>query len=246
MSTNQGNPDFDLDEDLLDFPGLTREPDPLVSDEDLEQVLESFQDPTLEEELLSVPKAAASKTAEHGAVAVAPAPEAPARTAGAERAERTHAHGAAPEPLVELPVSARSARFSTGLVAVAAAVTLLNSIVAVVAVSWRSSEHDVRAIGNTAAVEPASGAHADVPQATEAELPEPDGIDALHAHPTLDEAREQISRGEYGAARQRVYGLLAIIDRLEDPRRGALEADCQFLIAQSLHLEALARMGGNE
>ena len=43
--------------------------------------------------------------------------------------------------------------------------------------------------------------------------------------------------------RIRGNGLLAIIDLLEEPRRGALEGDCQFLIAQSLHLEALARMG---
>jgi len=125
-------------------------------------------------------------------------------------------------------------------------VTVLNSALALAVVRGKASGGDQGAVSEQHAPKPADGAHAAPPHAIEPNLPDPDAVDALHSHPALDEARAQISRGEYGAARQRVYALLAIIDRLEDPRRSALEADCQFLIAQSLHLEALARMGGTE
>lgn len=274
MSQAQGKPDLDLDEDLFDFAAVRREPDPVESEEDLEQIFASFRDDGQEEDLLAVPQAPSAPTsaaptstaptlaaerapgttpdavhdrAPRPAVNTAPeSPTAARRTPASEPAAR------APEATVEHIPAARSSRLSKGVVAVAAAVTLLNSVVAVVALRGRSSDHDVRAVapeGAPEAVAHEPAAHAastHAPSVAGSGLPEPERVGIVPDHPALDEARRQISHGEYGAARQRVYGLLSIIDRLEDPRRGALEADCQFLIAQSLHLEALARMGGAE
>ena len=61
-------------------------------------------------------------------------------------------------------------------------------------------------------------------------------------HPTFALAHEEISRGEYGAARRRIYGLLSIIDRLNTEEREAIEARAQHLLAEAQHLEALARL----
>lgn len=265
MSRAQESPDFNLDEDLFDFAGVMREAPPEVGEEDLDEILASFQDPRAEEELLSVPKAVGSApapkptppqrdTVPHQSVVPAPTagtltPAAPAPAPRAKPVVRAAATKPAPETHVERRAQAAPARFTKSVVVIAAAVTLLNSALALVVLRARSSPHDVRADGA------AQTAHRSEPTRTDGhdqhdeaastpQLPEPERVVPVHDHPALDEARRQISLGEYAAARQRVYGLLAIIDRLEDPRRGALEADCQYLIAQSLHLEALARMGG--
>jgi hypothetical protein len=149
-----------------------------------------------------------------------------------------------PEPVRELAPRAPTPRFSKSLVAIALAVTVLNSALAVTLVRRPSPTHTTAAPAAPAASP--SAAHAAAPEDAPPSLPDPERVGELHAHPVLDEARAQISRGEYASARQKIYGLLAIIDRLEDPRRSALEADCQFLIAQSLHLEALQRMGDSQ
>ena len=242
MSHAQGQPDLDPDEDLFDFAGVKREAEPAAGEEDLEQIFASFRDAPPEEELLDLPSAPASADV---AATGAPAPEA-SRTEAPARAPATpRTHVAAPPAALPTP---RAARFSRSVVAIAGAVTLLNLVLAVVVLHGRPSEHDVRAVTSASGARDSDAhdgdAHAAPPHAGEASLPEPETVAAAHSHPALDAAREEISHGEYSAARQRVYGLLSIIDRLEDPRRSALEADCQFLIAQSLHLEALARMGG--
>lgn len=267
MSSPQGKPDLDLDEDLFDFAEVRREPDPPEDEEDLEQIFASFRDAEPEEELLAIPAAPASTPAPvPGHAPSAPPEPAPRAVARAEPEPASAAPAASPrrstpepgpspaapsarEAVVEHTPLARPSRFSRSLVAVAAAVTLLNTVVAVVVLRGRSDDHDVRAVAPDTALGAEAherDAHAAPPNTSAARLPEPERVGTVADHPALDEARRQISHGEYGAARQRVYGLLAIIDRLEDPRRSALEADCQFLIAQSLHLEALARMGGSE
>jgi len=240
---------LDLDEDLFDFAAVAREADASEPEEDIEEMLASFRAGPAEE-LLAVPTAFATEhalpAAAHAphALAGAPDPEpiapprstAPTRPASARRPS-------APEP--ELAPVARSSPLSKSVLAIALSVTTLNAAMAVVVLRGRASPGDVRPPERHEEVEPAErGTLAAPPHVVKTALPDPEAVDPAHAHPALDEARSEISRGEYSAARQRVYGLLAIIDRLEDPRRGALEADCQFLIAQSLHLEALARMGG--
>ena len=158
----------------------------------------------------------------------------------------------APIPSAALP-SGRMAgpRLSRSVLAIVLSVTLLNSALAFVVLRGSVGHGDeVRAIDHASSEEPApeSAARSTEPDTAEpgTALPDPEHTPKLHDHPALATAREEIARGEYGAARQRVYALLSIIDRLEDPRRGEIEAECQFLVAQSLHLEALARMGRGE
>jgi hypothetical protein len=253
-------PAFDPDEDLFDFAGVVRQADS-EPEEDLDEIFASFRDAPPAEELLAVPTASASHapapllapTASPSTplvLAASAAPVAsPAATLHAEprpaepapRARATPDEAPPAERARETRVpAARRARSTKSMVAIALAVTLLNSALAVVALRRpkplpRPPQADEHASEALAA--PAREPQRAVP------LPDPDEVDVAHAHPTLDEARAEIARGEYASARQRVYGLLAIIDRLEEPRRSALEGDCQFLIAQSLHLEALARMG---
>jgi hypothetical protein len=215
------------------------------------------------EVLLAVPVAPVSAPAPAPPSAAAPvARRAPAPPAAKPRPEGTSRVASAPpgaapvaralEPARELAPAPRQSRLSKGVVAIALSVTLLNSALALVALRGRAPGREEpvaasRAPGEHVAREHAAGdAFAAPPRQDSASLPDPEAVDPAHAHPALDDARAQISRGEYSAARQRTYGLLAIIDRLEEPRRSALEADCQFLIAQSLHLEALARMGATE
>ena len=70
--------------------------------------------------------------------------------------------------------------------------------------------------------------------------PDPD------THPTFDRARHHIEDGEYSMARQRIYALLSVVDRLEEEQRSAVESRAQYLLAEATHLEALARMGGGK
>jgi hypothetical protein len=221
VSDAQEQADFDLDEDLFDFGGVVQESDS-EPEESLEEIFASFRDAAPAEDLLAIPAAPSAPREPRQAPAAAPA--------------------RAPAPaLAHVPAFApRTTRFAKGAVAIALSVTVLNSVLAVVMLRGRPPAHDVKAVASTSdepASAPEQGTHA---------LPDPESVVETHDHPTLDAAREEITHGEYAAARQRVYGLLAIIDRLEDPRRGTLEAECQFLIAQSLHLEALGRMGGPE
>lgn len=148
-------------------------------------------------------------------------------------------------PLPPLPSGrVTGPRLSRSVLAIVLSVTLLNSALAFVVLRGSTGHGDeVRAIDHASSEEPAPE---NAVPSTEPGLPDPEQTPKLHDHPALATAREEIARGEYGAARQRVYALLSIIDRLEDPRRGEIEAECQFLVAQSLHLEALARMGRSE
>jgi len=230
---------FGLDEDLFDFAGVAREPE-ATEEENFEEIFSSFRDTPPAEELLSLPSALA--TSAHGAPAAAPA----SRLAKIPAALPAPAHHAAElEPPHEL-VPAPRARLTKSVVAIALAVTTLNSGLAVVLLRSRAPS-PAPPPEHVAPPEHENEAHAAPPSVPEASpLPDPETRAVVHSHPALDEARAEITRGEYAAARKRVYGLLAIIDRLDDPRRAELEADCQFLIAQSLHLEALARMGGSE
>jgi hypothetical protein len=64
-------------------------------------------------------------------------------------------------------------------------------------------------------------------------------------HPTFERAREEIEDGDFAGARQRLYSLLSVVDRLEDSQRREVEARAQFLLAEATHLEAVARLEGD-
>lgn len=55
---------------------------------------------------------------------------------------------------------------------------------------------------------------------------------------TLELAQERIARGEFARARRTLNGLLAVIDRVEDPARKDVEARASVLIAESYSAEA--------
>lgn len=55
---------------------------------------------------------------------------------------------------------------------------------------------------------------------------------------SLDIARDMITRGEHVRARRLLHGLLAVIDRVQQPARAEIEARAAFLIADSFRLEA--------
>lgn len=55
---------------------------------------------------------------------------------------------------------------------------------------------------------------------------------------TLEVARERMRRGEHARARRMLYGLLSVIDRIEQPARSEVEAQAGFLIADSYRIEA--------
>jgi hypothetical protein len=57
---------------------------------------------------------------------------------------------------------------------------------------------------------------------------------------TLELAQQRIERGEHARARRTLNGLLAIVDRIDDPARKDVEARAAFLIAESYRVEALA------
>jgi len=252
VSHAQETPDFDLDEDLFDFAGVVRESEAADPEEDLEEIFASFRDAAPQEELVSVPTApasspkAAAPPPTRAPSAAAPAPVREAHEPAPSRVAPAKAHAAPREPVQELTPAPRAPRFTKGVVAIALAVTVLNSVLALVVLRSGARDGAAHVGTDAAAAEHDAARPAPLSEPRTARLPDPETLDTLHAHPALDEARSEIARGEYSAARQRVYGLLAIIDRLDEPRRGALEADCRFLIAQALHLEALARMGAHE
>jgi hypothetical protein len=250
------NPAFDLDEDLFDFPQVVPDsgrPEE-GSDEDLAEVLASFRAASLEE---------ADGPDEHGSVSheprgpvdpadpldqpgILPLPDLPA---GATPRPVTRPRtGSTPRPdSAATALPAPRPPLARGLVAIALGVTLLNSLVALVFLTRAPGPgEEVRAVDSAPParfLEPP--ANDPVRDATPA-LPDPDLARRVHGHPVLDEAREELARGDYAASRQHAYTLLSVVDRFEDLRREEIEAECQFLIAQALHLEALARLGRDE
>ena len=65
-------------------------------------------------------------------------------------------------------------------------------------------------------------------------------------HPTFELVREDIAEGDYAVARQRLYSLLSIIDRLDPEQRDRVEKRANYLLAQELHLEAVTRLEADD
>lgn len=59
-------------------------------------------------------------------------------------------------------------------------------------------------------------------------------------HSTFAAVEADLERGDWGTARQRLYALLAIADRLDSQTRAEVEPRANFLLADTLRLEALA------
>jgi len=134
--------------------------------------------------------------------------------------------------------------FSKTALVILGSVTILNGLVAFVVLSnaadMRDSVLDAQREMNRTASEIRSGS---VDQALEligarTPLVPPDA----ESHPTFENAKEQITRGQYSEARRQIYALLSVVDRLEPSQRKRVESRAQYLLAEALHLEALSRM----
>jgi hypothetical protein len=238
MSRPDAPATFDPDEDLFAFDGVAEAFEPEEGDE-----LPVSRSPELAQAFAALDDTEVVEPEQEGLERRAAAPPTPARPAPAPRAPSARpATTVTPVEAVALAAAEhhapprRVSRSTTAIVAIGLAVTLLNTGLAVVVVRGRGA--------------PSAPVHAPEPTVETKEgaqhtpsLPEPEDLAALHSHPTLDQAREELESGDYARARRRLYELLAVIDRFDEPRRGALESDCEFLLARSLHLEALARVG---
>lgn len=65
-------------------------------------------------------------------------------------------------------------------------------------------------------------------------------------HPAFQRALEEIEAGSYAAARQRLYALLSVVDRIDPAVRERIEARASYLIGRAWHLEALDRLESEE
>ena len=231
--------DHDLDADLFDFASVARSSDATAEregeegegdTEDLDQVLASIRDTQAEQEAARA--AAAPQPRSPAPASAAARPAAPARRLGDVAPALPSSAPRAQEGSRTLrepptPVAAKRRRFSS-VIAIALAVTFLNSALAVVVLRppFPAGANERQA---ATYVPPAVE-----PRATPAGAP-------AQAHPSLDEAWAAVARGEYALARQRAYSLLALVDGIEGAERDQIENDCRYLIAQALYLDALSR-----
>ncbi len=246
--------------------------DPEADDADLEDIFAAFEDPPEEEALPepepeppapkpspqaaapepapaaapAAPQAPASAPAPAPTVAPAPAPTvapAPAPTVAQAPAPAAAAPAAAmPQPTAPAaPPAPRGNGTMRWLVL--AGVVVQFALVALVLVQLRAAKSEPETGSKTeptvAQVEPVS--ELPVYQAPVEEELRPIAPRA-EEHPALQRAAEDIANGHFGRARQRIYSLLAIIDRLAPAERESIEAQANFLKAKALHLEALTEL----
>ena len=168
---------------------------------------------------------------------VAAAPEAIRTTAAAAKAAST-------------PFSAPlllSKFFSKGVLAVFLAMTLVNLSVAIVTIRNADGmkgdlENASKKMAATAAdIREEVGAHSNAvrEQFSPVVPPTPD------QNPTFDQANAEIETGNFAKARQRIYAVLAVADRLPEAKREDFEARASFILARSYQAQAVAR-GVNE
>jgi hypothetical protein len=234
--------DFDLDEDLFDFEEVTSEKNAAEEEADLDEILASFQDPDLEagqpapRSAPTPPPAPQSARAAPLAPIVRPSDVArvPVHAPNSDR----HEGGSAPASPVAVPVAAALPRSFFWLFL---AVLCTNALLAVVSLkSTNEVQNRVEEVGDRvreAADEVRSSvqsnAQARIAAQTPITAPSPED------HPAFEQAVQEIERGAFAAARQRLYALLAIVDRLDPQVRESVEARANFLLARALHLQAL-------
>lgn len=57
-------------------------------------------------------------------------------------------------------------------------------------------------------------------------------------HPAFDDVAKNLQEGNFIAARQKLYALLAIVDRFEDLERDAIETKASYMLADAWRMEA--------
>ncbi len=220
-------PAFDPDEDLFNFGERTLvSPSEYDETADLDEIFTAFQ---AQEESA---KAADPREAKTPASVVAPQRSAAAETPPAEVSSIVTSD----QPPAPVPKKTRvSPLFARTMLATLVAIVLVNGLLALITLRTAASlQASMQAAGRSevaAAQEPKD----ELAEATPLVPPDPE------QHPVFERAREEIERGDYAAARRRLYALLAVVDRLEESSRTTVEARAAFLLAQALHLEAVKR-----
>lgn len=218
--------DFDEDEDLFDFDDLGG--GDLGSDE-------PSADAGIEDELAAELDAAISQIGDDLGNKRAPKQPAPAPVSTPSAEATTE-----PAAPARTPVSALASPRTQLVIAAMVVVNLL-----LVGLSWRSQSSTnalIARLDEEAAEAPAGD---DAPTAAttttrtraDRDLPleiRPEGYE------TLEEASRAMERGEYQLAREMLYGLLAVIDRVEDSARYDVEARASFMIGDTFRFEARA------
>ena len=155
--------------------------------------------------------------------------------------------GQSVEPLPEkIIVAAAPARVSPTLLAIAAAVLLINAGISFVA--WNSSQVAAKELVNarerldTAAGELVGEIDDEIDRIDRARSPIV-GPPSL-ATDGLSHVVETIERADYELARRQIYGVLALIDRVEKSRRPDLEARASFLLGDIDRIEAAQLRAG--
>ena len=267
--------EVDLDEDLFGFDRLDagrarEESDDLDLDEIFAVIEESEgEDQELEEEDDEPPPRAAP------AAAAAPARRAPSADAAAdpggharggaepwsEPDEGAHDQDATHEDAANSAARPRSRAqrgeepeprprpsFARTNALLLAALTALNGLVALVVLRTSGEVQSsvwegVRQVAETAeGIRSGTLARYDEFQATHLPLAALSPDD----HPTFALVREDLEAGRWAGARQRLYSLLAVVDRMEPRVRDEVEARAIYGIAEATHLEALARGGPSQ
>lgn len=224
------------DEDLFDFPVMEltaeglRERGPLCARNSLE-VLVDLVDPAL-------PHAPARET---GSRISAPAlPVAP-------RDPFTHELGAvAIEPASVEPHGRRrpASRRSWAVVALLLAVNALG-----LSLAWRTNASlraDVDDLRAQVAARSISAIERVPTPVSQADTPPPVGSIASPERDAITRAERELQVGEFATARRRLYRALAMVDRVSEPERDAIEPRATVLIGDSYRLEANALRGSKQ
>ena len=126
-----------------------------------------------------------------------------------------------------------------------AAMVLLNLLL--VGLAWRSQDSTrelIQSLG-TSQAQAATQTHEDTGSRT-ANRGFSDLDVRAEGYETLDEASRAMERGEFQLAREMLFGLLAVIDRVEDSSRYDVEARAAYMIGDTYRLEADAMQAGQE
>jgi hypothetical protein len=222
---------FDLDEDLFNFDEVASPEEAADSSEELIAALESESISRHARVEDSAPAAAtvAARSPEPSDLARAPsATGVPVATVSAGAAAAGD-RGASPW----------LSRVSLVLLA---SVTALNALVAVVVMRNTSEVREGLEEVGSSMESTVRRLEDQVLEAARAEVSAVEPLPTSDAarHPALELAVEEITAGDFARARQRIYSLLAIVDRLAPADRDAIESRASFLLARSYHLEALS------
>jgi hypothetical protein len=240
-STAEHDSGIDLDEDLFNFDEISVGAD--SDDADLDEIFATFDDDVDEDDEVEI-------GVEPEPVAAAPASEpAPAADSPSSAifAETPAAPAAAPQAAAAPAAVAQAAPtvgslnigFPRPLLWLFVALTSVNALLAIVVLGISSRmTNDVRDM----TVDTRDSMREVVDVVTDDnKITAPGPIVALDPanHEAFDRALSLIEEGDYARARQVLYGLLAVVDRMDPVDRAKVESRANYLIAHTKHLEAI-------